>query len=101
MRDYAREVRATENPQMLLLISIATVWLAVITLFVAICRTAAAGDRRGFSFDEVRSISIGPKLALTSAPQQARTPRRRPNTHRAPSSSRRIARRTRSAHGVR
>jgi hypothetical protein len=92
---------------MLLAISIATAWLAVIALFVAICRTAAEGERRDFSFDELRSVSIGPKLVLSSAPERALMPRRRVNAHRVQSGSlqvsgsRQVSRRRRSAHGIR
>jgi hypothetical protein len=91
----------TENLKMLLLISIATAWLAVIALFVAICRTAAEGERRGFSLDELRSVSIGPKLVLSSTPERVRAPHRRPHAHGTAGGSRRTARRSRSAHGVR
>ena len=91
----------TENLQMLLLISIATVWLAVLTLFAAICRTAADGERRGVSADELHSVSIGPKLVLSSPRERASEPRRSPHAHGPAGGPRRLARRTRSAHGMR
>jgi hypothetical protein len=86
---------------MLLLTSIAIVWLAVITLFVAICRAAADGEKPSISFDELRSVSIGPKLVLPASPERMRPPRRRPDAHRAAGSSRQLTRRLRSGHGVR
>jgi hypothetical protein len=86
---------------MLLLTSIAIAWLAVITLFVAICRAAADGERPSISFDELRSVSIGPKLVLSASPERLGAPRRRPDAHRATSSSRPLTRRLRSGHGVR
>ncbi|HEX4483758.1 MAG TPA: hypothetical protein VH081_08220 [Solirubrobacteraceae bacterium] len=86
---------------MLLLTSIAIAWLAVITLLVAICRAAADGERPSVSFDELRSVSIGPKLILSASPERMRPPRRRPNAHRSASGSRQLTRRLRSGHGVR
>jgi hypothetical protein len=86
---------------MLLITSIAIAWLAVIALFVAICRAAADGELADFSFDELRSASIGPKLVLHSEPERARSARRRPSAHPTAAGSRRLTHRTRSAHGVR
>jgi hypothetical protein len=88
---------STETLPMLFLTVIATAWLAVIALFVAICRAAADGERPSVSFDELRSVSIGPKLVLSPSPQRMRPPRRRPNAHRAANSSRPLTRRLRSS----
>jgi hypothetical protein len=83
---------------MLLLILIATAWLAVLTLFVAVCRTAADGERPRGSLDQLSSVAIGPKLVLSKAPERPRPLRR---THGTPSGPRPVARRMRASHGVR
>ncbi|HTA36457.1 MAG TPA: hypothetical protein VK761_07050 [Solirubrobacteraceae bacterium] len=91
----------TENLQMTLLILIGCAWLAVVTLFAALCRAAADGERPAASFDELRSVSIGPRLVLRSSPERPRPARRRSPAHRTAASSRQLTRRLRSSHGVR
>ncbi len=86
---------------MLLLILIPTAWLSVIALLVALCHSAAVGDRAAWL--ERRSLaSIGPKLVLAGegreAPAQAASPPRRPHARRAVSGHAHRARRTRTAH---
>jgi hypothetical protein len=86
---------------MTLLILIGCAWLAIVTLFAALCRAAADGERPSASFEELRSISIGPRLVLTSSPGRPRPASRRPHAHRTAGSSRQLTRRLRSSHGVR
>jgi hypothetical protein len=86
---------------MLLFISIGIAWLAVITLFVAICHTAAEGEN-GRALADLGSVSIGPKLVLSAAAERPRRPRRRAGGHRPSADSRQLtSRRLRSAHGTR
>jgi hypothetical protein len=58
------------DSRMLLFILIGIAWLAVLTLFAAICRAAAAGENRRTSADELRSASIGPKLVLPGSSER-------------------------------
>jgi hypothetical protein len=85
---------------MLLFISIGIAWLAVITLFVAICRTAAEGES-GRAMADLGSVSIGPKLVLSAPAERPRQPRRRAAAHRSPTNSRQLTRRLRTGHGIR
>jgi hypothetical protein len=85
---------------MLLFILIGIAWLAVVTLFVAICRSAADGEN-GRALAELGSVSIGPKLVLSEPAERPRRPRRRAGAHRSPADSRQLTRRLRSGHGTR
>lgn len=85
----------------MLFILIGIAWLAVITLFVAICRTTAEGEHGRASFDELSSVSIGPKLVLSASPERLRSRSRREDAHRISSGSRQLTRRLRTGHGVR
>jgi hypothetical protein len=85
---------------MLLFISIGIAWLALITLFVAVCRTAAEGERPRATA-ELGSVSIGPKLVLSTPAERPRRPRRRAGVHRASTDSRPLPRRRRAGHGIR
>jgi hypothetical protein len=90
----------------MLLILIGITWLAVVALFVAICRTAAEGDR-SVAAGELESVSIGPKLLLARSPKRQRPLRRRQDAHRHQdahrdsSGPRQLTRRLRSRHSVR
>ena len=86
----------------MLFVLIAITWLAVVTLLIAICRTAAEGEHGRSSLGELDSVSIGPKLVLARSPERQR-PQRRPrqDAHRASNGSRQLVRRLRSGHGVR
>ncbi len=67
---------------MLFFILIAIAWLGVLSLLVAICRIAAAGDRTGVRAERVDPVAIGPKLVL-AAPSHEPAPRaRRPHAQR-------------------
>jgi hypothetical protein len=85
---------------MLLFISIGIAWLALITLFVAICRTAAEGEN-GRAMADLGSVSIGPKLVLSTPAERPRRPRRRAGAHRASTDPRQLTRRLRTGHGIR
>jgi hypothetical protein len=85
---------------MLLFILIAIAWLAVITLFVAICRSAAEGES-GRALADLGSVSIGPKLVLSAPAERPRHTRRRAGAHRSSSDAQQLTRRLRSGHGTR
>jgi hypothetical protein len=85
----------------MLFVLIGITWLAVVALFLAICLTAAEGERERASLGELDSVSIGPKLVLTRSPERQRPRRPRQDAHRASNGSRQLVRRLRSRHSVR
>jgi hypothetical protein len=85
---------------MLLFILIPLAWLTVLVLLVAVCRAARIGDRAGFTGEEPRAISIGPKLVLAGGAREAARHRRRPHAQPALGARGRV-RRPRAAHAWR
>jgi hypothetical protein len=85
----------------MLFVLIGITWLAVITLLVAVCRAAAEGERGRASFDELSSVSIGPRLVLSAPPERLRSRSRREDAHRISAGSRQLTRRLRTGHGAR
>jgi hypothetical protein len=61
----------------MLFILIPIIWLAVLTLFVAVCRVAAEGDAQLVSQAQTPASRIGVKLTLsrTPSPHASRTRR--------------------------
>ena len=86
----------------MLFILIPIAWLAILTLFVAVCRIAADADAERASLPRSPSGPIGVRLVLSRAPSalaaQARRPHRRhPLQTRRPTPRRRRV----AAHGIR
>ena len=77
----------------MLFILIPIAWIGVITLFVALCHTAAQGDAHMSGVASAPSASIGLKLTLSPAPQTRSRELRRPHSRltprRVPAASRR------------
>jgi hypothetical protein len=86
----------------MLVILISIAWLFVLTLLVAVCRTAADGDS---GYRSVAHSSVGPigvRVTLSRAPSRLAAPARGPH-RRTPLQGRRPAARSRpvAGHGVR
>lgn len=81
----------------MLFIVIPIAWLAVITLFIAVCRVAAGGDAEPSLAADLSSGSIGERLVLSDAhfapvPHSGRAHRaRRPLSAGHPARRRRVA----------
>jgi hypothetical protein len=75
-------IEASRTP-MLLLILIPAAWLLVLSLVVAVCRTAADSDGARDLSDKLSSAPIGPKLTLATSPGELPPPARRPHVQRA------------------
>ncbi len=94
---------ADETQIEMLFILIPIAWLGILTLFVALCHTAAQGDAQLSAGAPAPSGSIGVKLRLSSAPQapsrELRRPHHRPAPRRAPATATR--RRSLAAHSGR
>ncbi|HEX3911282.1 MAG TPA: hypothetical protein VHW67_11350 [Solirubrobacteraceae bacterium] len=77
----------------MLLLLIPIVWLAILTVFVALCHAAAQGDAQLAASAAAPSGPIGLKLLLSGAPApptaSARRPHRRQTPQRIPATARR------------
>jgi hypothetical protein len=67
----------------MLFILIPAAWLLVLSLIVAVCRTAADADRARDLSETLGSAPIGPKLTLATSPRELPAPARRPHAQRA------------------
>ncbi len=68
----------------MLFILIPIAWLGVLTLFVALCHTAAQGDAQLSAAAPAPSGSIGLRLTLSAAPAAPSRELRRPHRRQAP-----------------
>jgi hypothetical protein len=86
----------------MLLILIPIAWLAVLTVFVAVCRIAADADAPPSSSVRSPSAPIGVKLVLSGAPSTPASDARRPHRREQLKPRRAAPRRRRvAAHGIR
>jgi hypothetical protein len=81
----------------MLLLLIPIVWLALLTLFVALCRVAAQGDAQLAASAPALSGPIGLKLVLSQAPTPPSASARRPHRRQTPQGIPATARRRRVA----
>ncbi len=75
-------IEASRKLSMLLFILIPAAWLLVLSLIVAVCRTAADADGARDRSEELSSAPIGQKLTLATSPREVRPPARRPHVQR-------------------
>ncbi len=68
----------------MLFVLIPVAWLAILALFVAVCRAAADGDAQLSPTAPPLSGPIGMRLTLAPAPAAPRRPARRPHRRQSP-----------------
>jgi hypothetical protein len=72
-----------DQEEAMLFILIPAAWLFVLSLIVAICRTAADADRARDLSEKLSSAPIGLKVTLSTSPGELPPPARRPHVQRA------------------
>jgi hypothetical protein len=72
-----------DQVQAMLFILIPAAWLLVLSLVVAVCRSAADADRARDSSEKLSSAPIGPRLTLATSPRELPAAPRRPHVQRA------------------
>jgi hypothetical protein len=71
-----------DQEEAMLFILIPAAWLFVLSLIVAICRTAADADRARDLSEKLSSAPIGLKVTLSTSPGELPPPARRPHVQR-------------------
>jgi hypothetical protein len=72
-----------DQVQAMLFILIPAAWLLVLSVIVAVCRSAADADGARDLSEKLSSAPIGPKLTLATIPRELPPPARRPHAQRA------------------